>query len=803
MKSKLQQKVRFIFRALVKLHPSSMLVAFGLISLVIMSLMSLAVTRVVLGDGVDNRAMDRLGRNIAIIQQGLHYYGAVQLKDPHLVAGDVVLDANEAFVDKMSSMLGGDIAIFRGDVQVATTIRRNGQRAVGTSLAPGPIHDAIFKHNQAYRGRENVVGTDYYVAYDPLRAPDGRVIGAVFSGLSRFAFRDLVVKLQRNIAFASVALLILTAFAFITIARPLKREIDDRESSLKRLADRFDVALENISDGLCLYASDHRLIVSNARYATMYGIESAHIVPGMTLAEVFALRESAGSLAIGYDAEAALTSHRHLFAGHRSSKFIIRTEQGRILAVHHQCLASGGWVATHSDVTLQMRDQERMRFLALHDPLTGLANRTAFNSAMLACLERLGRVSSFALFLIDLDRFKEINDAFGHSAGDAVLCEVSVRLRHLAPDAVVTARLAGDEFTLLIESASELGSPPLIAQNIVAALTTPFIFESTTILIGASIGITVVVNALLTPDEVFRQADLALYKAKARGRGVFEVFRPELAVAEQRHKELTAELLVALDNDEFILYYQPQYAVASGALLGFEALIRWQHPSRGLLDPGYFIAVAEETGLIVRLGAWVIGEACRAANSWGGDIRVAVNVSAVQLCQKSFVADTIVTLGEIGFRPDLLEVEVTETVLLEDTPEIVNALTALRRAGVRVALDDFGTGYSSLLYLRRLPFDCIKIDQAFVGDLETSPDAASIVATIIQLARSFRATTIAEGVEEPGQLAQLRSLGCDIAQGSHFSRPLPLEAALQLIAAGSCHAKGELVRKTPLHLRLI
>ena len=262
-------------------------------------------------------------------------------------------------------------------------------------------------------------------------------------------------------------------------------------------------------------------------------------------------------------------------------------------------------------------------------------------------------------------------------------------------------------------------------------------------------------------------------------------------------------MLAALENDQFILHYQPQYAVMSGMLIGFEALVRWQHPSRGLLYPGDFIAVVEETGLIVRLGAWVIERACRAASDWGGNVRVAVNVSAVQFGQPSFVANTIETLKAVVLRPDLLEVEVTETVLLEDTPEIVDTLSALRQAGIRVALDDFGTGYSSLLYLRRLPFDCIKIDQAFVRDLETSPDAASIVGTIIQLARSFRATTIAEGVEDPAQLARLRTLGCDIAQGFHFSRPIPLNGALQLINTGSSCFNDELVHKPPHHLRLV
>lgn len=788
-------------RSLGARYPSTALVACGLLGLVAMAVTSLAATTVVLRYNVNQQAMDRLGRNILVVERVLRDLGPVRLQGSHLMAGGVMLDEDTAFVDEMSSMVGGYVTVFRGDVRIATTIFQNGRRAVGTHLAPGPARDALFDHHQAYRGPASVLGKDLYAAYDPLRGPDGRIIGAVFIGLPRTQFRNLVTAIQRTITVTSFAFLILAALAFSAVARPLKREIDNRERNLEQLAHQLDIALENMSDGLCLYDCDQRLVVSNARYATLYGLIPERITPGITLAEMLKLREDVGALTSGWDAATALLSHEQIHAGNLAREVIVKTTKGQVLVVRHQRLADGGWVATHSDVTLQMRDQERMRFLVLHDSLTGLANREAFNNAMSAYLDDQGRISFFMLFLIDLDRFKEINDVFGHCAGDAVLRGVGMRLRHFAKDVGVVARLAGDEFTLLVKGVPDAGSPEALAQGILDALSVPFVFEGATIRSGASVGVTVV-NSSLTPDEVFGQADLALYTAKQRGRGVFEMFRPELAVARQRRRELEGELLAALDNGEFVLHYQPQYAVTRGTLLGFEALVRWQHPSRGLLYPGDFIAVAEETGLIVRLGAWVMEQACRAASAWPGNVRVAVNVSAVQFLQPSFVANTIRAMSETGLRPDRLEVEVTETVLLEDTPEIVNVFSALRQAGIRVALDDFGTGYSSLLYLRRLPFDCIKIDQAFVRDLETSPDAASIVATIIQLARSFRATTVAEGVEEPGQLARLRVLGCDVAQGFHFSRPIPLEAAMELIAAGSSFCNDEFIHK-PLHLRLI
>lgn len=777
---RLLRPVRSITLILATRHPSTTLIGCGLLSLIAMALASFVASTLVVGANVEQRAAHRLQNNILVVERILRDLGPVHLDGTRLMVGRTVLDGQERFVDDMSLMLGGDVTVFHGDLRVATTLRQGRQRAVGTRLARGPAYSALFDRHQSYRGPAHVLGVDFYAAYDPLCGPDGRVIGAVFIGLPREYFRSAVTAAQHSIELTSFGVLLLASLAFGAVARPLKREIDGRERKLRELADRLDLAFANMSDGLSLFSSDKRLLAFNQRYTTLYGIDPARLTEGMTLTEVLAVHEHAGTFPVEWDAAAMREAIEYPRTGTPPGETTFHGRDGRIFTISYESLADGGWVTTHRDVTSQIHDQERMRFLALHDPLTGLANRAAFNAALLDRLKQ--SASHFFVLLIDLDRFKAVNDLYGHGGGDALLREVAARLNREVPGASIAARLGGDEFALLVENICEIESVEAFAHKILNTLSEPFVFAGDAIRTRASIGITSAGNGSFTLDEVLGQADLALYASKAQGRGVFNLFRPELAADQQNRHELKREMLFAFTNGEFVLHYQPQYAVATRELIGFEALVRWQHPSRGLLYPGDFISLAEESGLIARLGAWVIEQACHDACAWGNDVSVAVNVSAVQLAQSNFVADTIEVVNRIGLRLDLLEVEVTETVLLEDTPEIVHTLSALRSAGIRVALDDFGTGYSSLLYLRRLPFDCIKIDQSFVRDLGTWQETASIAGIIIQLAQSFGATTIAEGVEQESQFCELRALGCDLVQGYHFSKPVPFSAAQDLVS---------------------
>ncbi|MGI4797934.1 MAG: putative bifunctional diguanylate cyclase/phosphodiesterase [Janthinobacterium lividum] len=723
--------------------------------------------------------MDRLQHNVLFIDRILRDLGPIHLEGSHLMAGRKVLDYQETFVDEMSTITGGDVTIFRGDLRVATTLRQDGQRAVNTRLAKGPIYTTLFERGEAYCSPAHVLGADLYAVYQPLRGPDGKIVGAFALGLPRKQFRDTVVEAQRSIALSSLPVLFLATLAFSALSRPIKREIDDRERNLRQLAERLDLAFGNMSDGMTVFDGNRCLVAFNARYASIYNVDPTLLRPGMTLLDLLTVHNRNGTLPVGEDIVEINERIKHQHRDGRSGEEIFESKEGRTFTIRYQGLADGGWVSTHRDITSQTRDQERMRFLALRDPLTGLANRTAFDEALLHHLD--DPTPCFAVFLIDLDRFKAINDLHGHGGGDAVLCEQAARLARQIQGTSIAARLGGDEFALLIEDMCSPGALEALAESIIVALSEPVTFKGALIRGGASIGVTSAGDTSLTLDEVLGQADLALYTAKARGRGVFDLFRPALSAARQDRYELELEMVAALEAGGFVLHYQPQYAVKSGELVGFEALVRWKHPTRGLLHPAEFIAVAEDSGHIVRLGRWVLEQACRDAARWGSNLRIAVNVSPVQLARASFVADTIAVATQAGLQPALLEVEVTETVLLENTPEVIAALSALRRAGIRVALDDFGTGYSSLLYLRQFPFDCIKIDQIFVRDLESLQETASIAGIIIQLARSFGAETVAEGVEQQAQIARLQTLGCDFAQGFHLGSPVPFDSAMAMV----------------------
>lgn len=777
--TKLFQRLHAIAVPKAARHPSAALVRCGLLSLVVMSLISLTATTIVVSNHVRQRTYARLDHDLLVINHSLSELGPVHLENSHLMAGHTVLEGNEAFVDVMSSMLGADVTVFRGDVRIATTLRLDGQRLVGTTLEHGLAHTALFDRHEPYRGPAYALGVKLYAAYDPLFGPRRQMVGAVFVGMPWQQFHSDVVAAQRSILLTSVVVLSVAGLVFALVARPLKRQIDTREKELRDIAGQLEIAFKNMSDGLSLFDADQRLVTSNDLYATLYGIDPLLIYPGITRSEMVTVHERVGTRAFRKDLVPASLSLLQQDVVVPFDERLVETATGKIIVMRYRFVPGGGFVSTHRDVTLQVRDQEQMRFLALHDPLTGLANRTAFNAALMDQLSSL--TPCFTVLLIDLDRFKEVNDVHGHGAGDALLCEIAIRLRRQVFGASVAARLGGDEFALLIENTSTVAVLPSIAQAILDSLSDPVTFAGISIRPGASMGITSVVDASFTLDEVLSQADLALYAAKTRGRGVFDFFRPALALARNSRLDVERELLHALDNGAFVLHYQPQYDIKTEELVGFEALLRWQHPTRGLLQPSEFIKVTEETGLIVRLGAWVIEQACRDASAWGANIRVAVNVSATQFARPHFVVDTIAAAQHAGLRPDLLEVEVTETVLVEDTPEIIDALSALRCAGMRVALDDFGTGYASLLYLYRLPFDCIKIDQAFVRDLGNAQQANSIVGIVIQLAQSFGAISIAEGVENHDQLVKLRLLGCDIAQGFHFDNAMPFSAALAIV----------------------
>ena len=438
---------------------------------------------------------------------------------------------------------------------------------------------------------------------------------------------------------------------------------------------------------------------------------------------------------------------------------------------------AAGWRGVGSDITQTRQSRDELARLANYDALTGLSNRHRFGTE----LERLGRspeeaARPCALLFIDLDNFKHINDTLGHAVGDQLLRRLGARLRSCVSDGDLLARLGGDEFALLTWAHADASAAEALAARLLALIREPLQLEDAQVVVYASIGIAQAPRDGSDPRALLQCADLALYAAKAAGRATWRHFAPEMAEHALARVRLQHELGQALQAEQFTLHFQPQVRLRDGKVLGFEALVRWQHSERGLMGPGEFIPVAEETGQIVPLGSWVLREACRQAAQWPGDLRVAVNLSAVQFRTGSVLELVDQALAESGLPPERLELEVTESVLIDDHEGAHDTLSALRTRGVRIAMDDFGTGYSSLAYLRRFPMDKLKIDGLFVRALGSDEDAQAVVTAIISLARALRLETTAEGIESVEQMAMLKALGCDDVQGYLVSRPMPGES---------------------------
>jgi diguanylate cyclase (GGDEF)-like protein len=431
--------------------------------------------------------------------------------------------------------------------------------------------------------------------------------------------------------------------------------------------------------------------------------------------------------------------------------------------------------------------EERIAHLAFHDALTGLPNRVLFREQLEASLKRAThRGEAVAVLCIDLDGFKGVNDTLGHPVGDEMLKQVAGLLTEQCGDALVS-RLGGDEFAIILDDFHP-DRPRALAQAIVDRLRDPLTVGAHRVMTGASIGIAMGPSDGADADTLLKNADLALYRAKQEGRAGFRYFEASLDEAARARRQMELDLREALREGHFKLEFQPILSLASDTISGFEALLRWDHPERGRIGPVEFIPVAEDTGLIVPIGEWVLQEACRQAASWPGDLRVAINVSSLQFRSAPLKGVIVQALARSGLSPERLEIEMTESIFVENVDSTLNLLHSLRSLGIRIALDDFGTGYSSLSYLRSFPFDKIKIDRSFVDGIEAGHDAAAIVRAIVDLAHALGMETTAEGVEQEAQLAQLRQQGCSSIQGFWLSRPVPADKVAELL--GQCEAKA-------------
>jgi len=462
--------------------------------------------------------------------------------------------------------------------------------------------------------------------------------------------------------------------------------------------------------------------------------------------------------------------------------------------------AVGGVVINYRDVTTRKTLEEELRRQAFHDSLTGLANRALFADRLEHALSRTRRFGQpVAVLFIDLDDFKTVNDSLGHGEGDLLLVAVAERLQTPLRAVDTIARMGGDEFAVLLEDPGDAGAPVEVAQRLLAALEAPFERGGKELFVQASVGIAVSTSKSRTPGELLRDADVSMYTAKSNGKNRVEVFKPSMHAAALARLALKGDLERALERKEFSLLYQPIIHLKSGQVTGVEALLRWHHPRRGVVGPTEFIPVAEETGLIIPLGRWVLNEACLQATAWDREtptpLRMSVNVSGRQIHQPGFTDEVARILAATGLDPARLTLELTESVLMQDVEVTTATLGELKRLGVRLAIDDFGTGYSSLSYLRRFPIDQLKIDRSFVATVNVGPDQSALVRSILKLGDTLHLETVAEGIEEADQLAELQGLGADLGQGFHFAKPLTSEAISTLLAAGDGSIDGIAVRR--------
>ena len=562
---------------------------------------------------------------------------------------------------------------------------------------------------------------------------------------------------------------------FIGIASDITRQraLND---SLRQAAAVFDATQE----GVLVTNAEQRIVHVNPAFSRITGYSNEEI-----LGQHPTLLKSGRHDAAFYHSLWQALESRGAWSGevwNRRKSGEIYPQWQCIRVIHDEQGNISHYVAVFSDITALKRSQRELDYLAHHDPLSNLPNRLLFTERVAHALKRSSNEElQGAVLLIDLDHFKHINESLGHNVGDLLLKSVGERLQSDLPAGCTLARLGGDEFGLLSENCSEAAQAAELAQRLLRSLETPFRFDGHELYIGASIGISLFPEDGDSVEQILRNADSALFKAKSSGREGYAFYIQELTDYARQRVELASSLRHALDNDELRVYYQPLHDLHDGCQVGMEALVRWQHPQRGLVPPGEFIPIAEDNGMIGAIDAWVLEQACRQMMRWnaeGSALRfVAVNVSSRLFSRGELDQRVASVLAATGLPPEQLELEVTESAIMEDPDAALKLLTRLRALGIRLAIDDFGTGYSSLARLKRLPVDKLKLDQSFVRGLPDDPEDAAIARAVIALGKSLGLKVLAEGIEQPEQADFLRGLGCNYGQGYHFGRPQPVGAA--------------------------
>jgi diguanylate cyclase (GGDEF)-like protein len=567
-----------------------------------------------------------------------------------------------------------------------------------------------------------------------------------------------------------VGAVVLCVFVIALIVTSIVRLLLKHQLSHRRLAverRELSVAVNNIPQGLVLYDDSARVTVCNQRYIEMFGLSPDVAKPGCSMHDLISHRKETGSFE-GDVGEFCASIIRNVALG-KITHQIAEAADGRAILIVNQPLEAGGWVATIEDVTERKRADEKIAHLAHYDALTDLPNRVLFRQQLENALNKVQPGEQLAVLYIDIDEFKSVNDALGHSVGDELLKAVAVRLRGCLRETDVAARLGGDEFAIIQTAVKRPSDTTQLVERIYQAIREPYDCAGHLVTTDASIGIALAPDDGADLDQLLKNADLAMYGAKADGRRTYRFFEVGMDERVKTRRILELELRQAIMDGGFEVFYQPLLNLQDNKISGCEALLRWRHPKRGMISPSEFIPIAEETGLINALGDWVLSTACIEAASWPDHIRIAVNVSPIQFKSQTLALNVATALAVSGLSACRLELEITEAVLIRDDEAALALLHQLRELGVRIALDDFGTGYSSLSYLQRFPFDKIKIDRCFVKDIVGPAGSSSIVQAVVNIAAARNMTTTAEGVETERQMEWLRDLGCTEMQGFLFS----------------------------------
>jgi diguanylate cyclase (GGDEF)-like protein len=694
-----------------------------------------------------------------------------------LVLGAVELSYFEGLYRQITPSDDAVISVFRNDGMLLVR-HPHRENAVGkihlttgaALIAAQSPSGGVLRNQSPIDGLERLIATKALARY-PLILSVSRTVEASLAPFHRQA-------LAVGTAVALLVVCLATLLVLILQQTRTERRIASAEERMRSERDlrthyeRFGIALDNMIQGLCLFDAEHKLVVMNARFVELYKIPQHLCRPGVKSEDLrrhlLALRpEAVGEWSKVVTAPASDTPSAGANVVHFSDDLDIS-----ILRI---AVPGGGWICTHEDVTERRRSEERLRFLARHDVLTKLPNRIQFEEAVERELAiRAGSGEDVALLCLDLDGFKQVNDLFGHPAGDRLLSEAAARLKSFVGQGFIAARLGGDEFAVLATGLDAARTSGMAAQAVINALSVPYRDDDRQIYIGCSVGIASFPRDGTTYDQLLTASDMALAHAKSDGKGRYRFFASEMDAAARERHQLALDLRAAIGTTQFALHYQPQFEAATRRASGFEALLRWTHPTLGSIPPSQFVPLAEETGLILPLGEWVLHEACREAASWANPLTIAVNLSIAQFQQADLCERVREILSQTGLRPDRLELEVTESLFLETTSRSQDVLRDLKATGARISMDDFGTGYSSLSALQAFSFDKIKIDRSFVAQIGITNKGGAIVRAILSLGESLGVPVIAEGIETEEQLAFLQQHRCAEIQGFLYGKPKPI-----------------------------